>query len=459
VHSAKIGRLSAAVICLTLMLTARASSQGAAPQQPGGLFGATRSDAAASNRLNVLITASEGLDSELPPEFASRVVQGDLQQGGLSTMLTATADYTRKRRRLQLAGTASTAVRYYQRLDRVDAVSDSAGLGASIRLPKQATLEVNQSAAYAPSYLYQLFPTVAPPALGESIPANPDYRIGRTDSYSYGTRMALVFGSSLGTSVTATAEYNHTDFRQQTATRPNLTIYASGAKFSHAMSRSGGFSIEYQYRTGEFGFGGLTKEHRLTMGVDYSPALSVRRRAIFHFNLAPSLLDIPESVLPVVDAGAAKSALDGHVPSAAEPRLYRLQGEAGVTYPFRSNWRATGSYRRRVEYLAVLTEPVFTGAARAELTGLITRRADLMAAAGYVTGASAIPGSTLNLDTRIGDVRIRYALKRSFGLYSEYQYHYYDLRGQARFAPDLPSVFGQHRVSVGFMLFATPLGK
>jgi hypothetical protein len=459
VHSAKIGRLSAAVTCLTLMLTARASSQGAAPQQPGGLFGATRSDAAASNRLNVLITASEGLDSELPPAFASRVAQGDLQQGGLSTMLTATADYTRKRRHLQLAGTASTAVRYYQRLDRVDAVSDSAGLGASIRLPKQATLEVNQSAAYAPSYLYQLFPTVAPPALGESIPANPDYRIGRTDSYSYGTRMALMFGSSLGTSVTTTADYSHTDFRQQTATRPNLTTYASGAKVSHAISRSGGFSIEYRYRTGEFGLGGVTKEHRVSMGVDYSPSLSVSRRVTFRFNLGASVLAIPESILPAIEAGPAATAVEGRVPSAVERRQYPLQGEAGVSYPFRPNWRAAVSYRRGVEYLAVLTEPVLSSAARAELIGLITRRADLSAAAGYVRGASAIPSSTLNLDTRTGDVRIRYALRRSFGLYSEYQYYFYDLRGQTRLAPDLPSVFGQHRISVGFMLFATPLGK
>ena len=51
---------------------------------------------------------SEGLDSEVPPEFRSLVPQDDLQSGGRSTMLAASADYARNRRRVQLFGTAST---------------------------------------------------------------------------------------------------------------------------------------------------------------------------------------------------------------------------------------------------------------------------------------------------------------------------------------------------------------
>jgi len=81
------------------------------------------------------------------------------------------------------------------------------------------------------------------------------------------------------------------------------------------------------------------------------------------------------------------------------------------------------------------------------------------AAAGHATGASAINRSTQNLDTSTGEVRIRYALKRSFALYSEYLYYYYDLRGQARLAPGLQSVCEQHRIRVGFMLFVEPLGR
>src|SRR5437899_3337626 len=186
-----------------------------APRPSGGLFGATRTEVGGRDKLDVMVDVNEALDSELPPEFRSRVPQADLQSGGFSTMLTASADYARNRRRLQLAGTALTAFRYYQRLGEVAAVSHSAGLGATVRLPKQGSLQISQTAAYSPSYLYQLFPTTALPAAEESIPANPDYRIDQIASYSYGTNMALAFGSPHGTRVTTTAEYRHTNYQRE----------------------------------------------------------------------------------------------------------------------------------------------------------------------------------------------------------------------------------------------------
>ena len=453
-------RFAVALACMTLMTATPVFSQGsAAPRPSGGLFGATRSDVGGRDRLNVIFDVSEALDSELPPELRSRVLLGDPQSGGLSTMLTASADYARSRRRVQLAGTALTAFRYSQRLDQVAAVSHSAGLGASVRLPKQGSLQIDQTASYSPSYLYQLFPTTPLTVPGASMPANPDYRIDAIGSFSQGTKMALAFGSSRGTRVTATAEYSHTDFQRQTATRPNLTMYATGAKVSRALSRSSGLSVEYQYRTGEFGFGGLTKEHRVTMGGEYSRALSGRRRATFRFNLTPATLEIPESALSAFATGPILSAVEGPAQSAVEGRLYRLQGDATADYAFRRNWRAMGNYRRGVEYLALLTEPVFSEGLRVELTGVINRRVDVSADAGYATGASAIYRSTQDLETRTGEVRIRYALKRSFALYTEYLYYYYDLRGQARLVPDLPTVFEQNGLRVGLMLFIQPLGR
>ena len=441
------------------MFATPALSQGTATRRSsGGLFGATRSDVGGRDRLNVLFDMSEALDSELPPELRLRVPLGDPQSGGFSTMVTASADYARNRRRVQLAGTALTAFRYSQRLDEFDAVSHSAGLGATVPLPKQGSLQISQTAAYAPSYLYQLFPTAARPAAQESIPANPDYRIDQIASYSYGTNMALAFGSAHGTRVTTTGEYRHTNYQRETTARPDLTTYAAGAKLSRAVARNAGLSVEYQYRTGEFGFGGPTKEHRLTIGAEYSPALSVRRRATFRFDVTPATFELPESAVRMVATDPVATGLDGQVPSPVDGRLYRLQGEAGVEYPFRPNWRATGNFRRGVEYLAVLNEPVFSNGARAELTGLLSHRVDVLAAAGYATAASAITRNTQDLETRTGQVRIRYALKRSFAIYSEYLYYYYDLRGQARLAPDLPSVFERHGIRVGFMIFET-LGK
>jgi hypothetical protein len=406
-----------------------------------------------------MLDISEALESELPPEFRSRVAEGDLQSGGFSTILTASADYVRNRRRMQLAGTGLTAFKYYQRVGQVTALSHSAELAASVRLPKQASLQIAQTAAYSPSYLYQLFPTEASRVAGDSFQANPDYRIDATESHYYKTRVGFAFGSPRRTRVTTTAEYSHTYFQQQPAAPPNLTTYTTGVKVFRAVSPNSGLSVEYQYLTGEFGFGGPTKEHRVTMGVEYSRALSARRRATFRLNVSPATLEVPESALNAVATGPVRSVVEGTVPNVADQWLYQLQGDATVDYQFRPNWRATGNYHHGIEYLAVLTEPVLTHGVSLGLTGLIARRVDVSAKAGHATGASALSYNTQNLDTSTGEVRLRYALKRSLALYSEYLYYYYDLRGQTRVALDLPSMFEQHSVRVGFMLFVEPLRR
>ena len=58
---------------------------------------------------------------------------------------------------------------------------------------------------------------------------------------------------------------------------------------------------------GEFGLGGLTKEHRATMGVEYSPPLSVTRRAIFRLDVSPSMFEVPESALTATSGRPARS--------------------------------------------------------------------------------------------------------------------------------------------------------
>jgi hypothetical protein len=437
-----IERFSVALTCWVLMLAAPAFAQGVA----GGLFGATRADSGVRDKLDVQLSMSQAFDSEMPPEFRS-LQPSDLQSGGRSTVLLASADYARNRRSVQLFGNASTYFRYAQSLDRIGTGSQSGHLGASVRLPNQGTLRITQSAAYSPFYLYELFPTSAPLAPGEAVPVNPEYQINQTDSYSYRTGMSLELGSVRGTRFTTTADYRVTDFGQQQVARPNLANYAAGARLSRALSRRTSLSAGYEYRVGEFESNGLTKEHRATMGVEYSPPLSVTRRMVFRLEVSPSLVETHASIPAAVATRTV------------ERRLSPLQGEAAVDYPFRLKWRASASYRRDVNYVPGLTEPVFTTGGRISVTGLIGRRVDVSAFAASATGTSPTSLNTRNFASYTGEARIRYALTRTFALYSEYLYYYYDLGGQAHLAPGLPAVYEQRGIRVGFMLLGQPLGR
>jgi predicted porin len=388
--------------------------------------------------LNVELSLSEAFNSQLPAEFRSFVSGNDQQFGSASTMFSAAADYARNRHRVQLFGRGSTYFRYAPGFDHIAAVSQDGALGASFRLPHRGNLQIAQTATYSPPYLYDLFPTAAPPPLGQALPVNAAYR---TDSYQYRTTAALAFGSPRTTQVTTTADYSFSDFRGGIAAPPDLATYGVGAKVARALSRSGGVSLDYHYQTGDFGVGGDTKEHRVAMGVNYSAPLSKTRRMNLRLDVTPSVIESRSE------------------PGSVEERTSHMQGEVAIEFPFRPKWRVEASYRRSVEYVPGLSEPALTSGTTLRLNGAVGRRVDLLAMAGYANATSAVPGTERNLGTYTGQARITYPLTRTWSVYSEYLYSTYDLGQLARFAPGLPSVYEQHEIRVGLTVLARVLGR
>ena len=431
-YSLKFGRSSMAVICCGL-----AGTGSLAAQSQGGLYAATGSNQGGRDQLNVEWWLGEAFTSGLPAELRSFVVGGDTQGTQPSTVVAASVNYARNRHSMQLFGTGSTFFRYGGSVNHLATVSQYGEFGAGFRLPSNGRLTVSQSATYSPPYLYELFPTSAPLALGEVAPVNPVYR---TDSSLYRTSALATFGSARGTQVTTTADYSLTNFHQQVASALDLSTYSVGAKVSQALSRSSGISGGYSYQTGDFTLGGRTEEHRFTVGAAFSPAVSARRRATLHVDLSPSVVQSP----------AANGSVE---------RQSHFQGEAGVEYPFRPKWRASLSYRRAVDYLIGFTEPTLSTGTRVEVTGVIAHRIDLKAIVGRATGSSAVSANFQNLGTSTGQIRVRYALSRKYALFSEYLYSSYDLSRQIGLGSDLPAAYRIHEVRFGFTGFTPVLGR
>jgi hypothetical protein len=425
-----------------------------------------RSTTGAAERLGFLVDVGETFESELPPELRPQIASGDPRLGGLSTIVDASADYAHNRQSFQLEGTASTAFKYYRQLDEVVGVTHSAGLRLGVRLPKRGSLQLSQTVAYSPSYFYLLFPTATTPTLSDSVPTDPDFRVA-TQSLSYDTNAALTFGSPRTMQVTMTGAYSRTNFQQPTVWRPNLAVYSGGLTVTRSVARNGSLFADYQYRTGEFGFGGRAEEQRGSVGVQYSHTISVRQRVSIRFDIAPATMKMPATALSGIGLGAGPtaegsdslasdsglSALTGQV------RVARLEGEAKATYQLRRAVQTEVSYRRGVDYVPLLAQPILVESAQTELTSTITRRLGLMASAAYANGTSAFSGGGNDIETRTGQVKMRYLLKRSTTIYAEYRYFYYNLRQQAILVPDLPSVFGQHALRIGLTLSVKAFGK
>lgn len=434
------------MICAPLVLASPALAQGV----PGGLFGGTRPDAGGRNTLSLQLSMSEALDSDVSPEFRAVVPGNDLKVGRHSSLLTGSIDYVRERQRVRLSGSASTFVRYSHRLASLAPGAQDAQLGARVRLPRRGTIEITQAVAYSPSYLYELFPVDAAQAAADVAPANPEFRIIEAESYLYRTRMTLTYGSERGTRFTSTANYGLADFRKARTPRPDLTTYGIETRVAHAFSRTSGVSVGYEYRTGEFDGAPRSKGHELPLGLSYSPALSPTRRLAISLEVTPTMIDVPAA--PEEDATET-------APANGERRRFPVQGNVSLTYPFGLRWRATAGVRRSVEHLALLGEPVVSDGAHVRVAGLLGRRVDVSVSGRSARAESAGGRAGRRLDSHTGEARVRFALTRSFALYAEYLYYYYDLGDLAGRAPGLPGTYEQQGVRVGFTLFATPIGR
>jgi hypothetical protein len=357
-------------------------------------------------------------------------------------MLMVAADYERTRRAGTVTAEGSTALHYYPEVGGKVSRSLSLGVGATRRLNNAATIEVGQTADYSPSYFYRLFPSVALPDVGEPAPAAFDYRVDETNSFDNRTELALRIGNTRSNRFSVAVDHSATKFYGDIE-RTDLDIIGGRATLEHAVSRRGTLSVEYEYRSGEFGYGAQTTEQRLRMAATFSPALSRTRRAQFRFSLAPSAIRIPSPAIGIETTGT----------------VYKIEAEAAAEYPFLRSWSMGGSYRRGVEYLAVLLQPVFTDAARVELQGLVSQRVDVSASGGYVQGGSVLQRTGSQFDTYTATARSRYSVNRSIAVYVEYLYYYYDFRRQTLLASGLPRLFEQHGVRMGVMLWTRAVGR
>jgi hypothetical protein len=148
--------------------------------------------------------------------------------------------------------------------------------------------------------------------------------------------------------------------------------------------------------------------------------------------------------------------MDGAV---VESRFDRVSGQMSLGYEFGRSWRTSASYRRGLEYIAGLNQPVFSDSVTTSLDGLITRRLDATVSAGYSSGASAQNRGGLTFDTYTGSSVLRFAITRSFAAFTDYVYYDYKTRGVALLPVGIPRQLHRNTVRAGLTLNVRPLGR
>ena len=119
---------------------------------------------------------------------------------------------------------------------------------------------------------------------------------------------------------------------------------------------------------------------------------------------------------------------------------------------FAKTWQVGASYRRGIDYVQGLREPVLTDGFSGRMEGRFNRRMALLASAGYVSGTSALLRSSSAFDTYTSDVRLNVTLGRSFTPYLQYVYYLWDFRRYGPLVAGIPPALERNGLRVGFTL-------
>jgi hypothetical protein len=419
---------------------------------PGGLFGGGDAGRRVHHKLDFSLSLIEAKDSDTPAELRG-IGPSETQLSGYSTMFMGNAEYHWDGSRVQVGATGASLFRRYNQLQDTQSVSGSAGVGLSARLGGRTTLLANQSATYSPSYFYGLFPSEATGEPGEAVTAAPDYAINDSASYFYGTTLTLTRGLTRRSRLSATGEFQYTDYLHETGARRDLNSQGVHAEFSNNLARNTAVRVGYRYRTGKFGYvadalagnlGVSATENGVDVGVRHSRPLSATRRMSFEFSLGSSMANTP-----------ASSAAD----QPATGRFYGLSADFTAAWQFTRGWQTRGTFRRGLEYVAQLGEPVFATGFSADVGGFITRRIDVLASARYSSGRSALNRDALAFDTYGADLRIRHALTRSLAVYGQYLHYFYDFTGNVGLPTGIPFGLERNGVRAGLTLWVPAMRR
>jgi hypothetical protein len=377
---------------------------------------------------------------------------------GYSSSLVGSASFARVRRTFRLDTTMLTALRYYGGAERVTPTTHQAGVTAGFTFADAINVDITQSAAYSPSYLFQLFPSTVPIDPNIPVAAAPDYRISTSTSMSRSTGVSMSSGTPFG-NVTASMNRRATDFWGESSALDMTTTSIRGG-LSWRFGRRYGLSTEYEHRTGQFGSQGESIDSRVRVAGEYSRPLSATRRATIKASVAPSRLRAPQPATTVSPDGTPQSAPTEEKYSRMRMETF-LEGNVDLT----RRWIFTAQYRRGIDYVATFSEPVSNTGGSIGVNGTVLKRLQVRAVGGWANGVSGIrrndeertTGSDFKSYT--GSVRLSMPVTASVAAYGEYLYYYYDFRGQAGVGLDAPSLLDRRSVRFGVSVSARPIGR
>jgi hypothetical protein len=400
------------------------------------VFGGAAEKPAETQSIDLLATIAEAYDQNLTADLVGPPT-APYQISGAYTSLVPQIDAAFRGKRVQFSATGSSSERYYQSLDRVIGVSQTAAAGVTIVVDRSTTVVFNQGISYAPVQLYALFASVAPATLSDIVPTS-DYQTTSEHYRAYATTMSVTHSLGDRSSFSINGDYRYTTFLGNAPGFFNQPAADGGGKWTYAVRRDLRLRLGYTYRHTQYSPSIRPNEHDFDFGVDYIRPLSATRRATMGFTLGPTMVTGPLAV-----GGLSENR--SH---------YRLTGDAFVGRQMGRTWHARASYHRNLGYIAGLAAPVYDDGANVEMGGFLNRRVDVMFSAAYALGALAgqRQSGVGQFTSYTGDARMRVGLNHDTAAFVEGLFYDYAF-DRNLLLPGLPGHLTRKGVRAGLTLW------
>ena len=207
--------------------------------------------------------------------------------------------------------------------------------------------------------------------------------------------------------------------------------YELGGTLSTKLARYG--TLQTGYTRQEIDHGGARYViHLVNIGGNYGRPVSASRRAFL-----------------TIGGGSAVLESKGQV---------RMQAiaDAGLRYELWRSWSGNARYHRGFMFVDEIISPLMSDGVVAELTGLLSRRLELLGSGSLTHGSVGLSPTATHYNVYSAHTRVRYALSRTTAVYAEYLLFNYRFAESVRLGAGLPSYFDRQTVRAGVTVM-TPI--
>ncbi len=349
-------------------------------------------------------------------------------RGAGNSSVAGTLEYSSYRERLSVGASVATSGRYYPQLANPYLASHSARVGFDYRASRSTTVRAGQALEYQPFGSLNLFPGLTSSTLQGTndvpIASAPslDMRALSADYYTSSTDAHVAKQLSARSSLSADYAFIRTKFGEDFGTFQAQSV---AGRYIRLVSPNLAVRLGYGHTSGHFA--GSTESfryHIIDSGVDYRRVFAPSRRTTVAFDTSGTA---------VSNGGATR---------------FTVLGGAQLVHEIGRSWALSSTYRRNVQFLATLNQPLFSDGVTATLNGLVSNRVEFTSGLGASTGSLGFVANANNLWSYYGTASINAALSRNLAVGSSYNYYHYALDGGIYGQLGFPDELNRHSVSV-----------